>query len=416
VAGGRLAQDPMRMLRLFVPQPVTSDRWHWVFFDKGRGHSTGAGPLDELPQALIKRAERVQVVLPAAFVLITRARLPPSASRRAGSLLAYAVEETTASEPDSNEVNWLGSAQGEEILAVMDRRQLSIWREALATAGINAYSITCETLLLPWQADRWSCVWDGKELFLRSGELEGAVSDDGEQSVPPMALRLWIDASKARNAAPSEIALYTNAQAKLPDLEAWRRLVGVNLKPAGVWERLQAPANAGVEVAVHQRKWRVDSGTLQRLRPAAWIAGIALAIHAGALTFDWVRLSTERNALRTQMESRFRSLFPDAVAVSDPALQMRRKLVEVRRLANKPDESDFAVMLSKATVALKSLPPGALRVISYEGGRMSLEFSADDPALPARLSSMLGQSGFLVAVTAPQSQGKGLATLTLRVP
>ena len=406
----------MRLLRLFVPQSVTPDRWHWVFFDQGSGYSAGAGPLDELPQAQLKRAERVQVVLPAAFVLITRARLPPSASRRAGSLLAYAVEEATASEPDSNEVTWLGSAEGTEILAVMDRRQLSIWRDALAGAGINAYGITCESLLLPWQADRWSCVWDGQELFLRWGELEAAVSDNGEQSVPPLALRLWIEAAKTRNAAPSEIALYTNAEAKLPDLEAWRQLIGVDLKPAGVWERLHAPASAGVDVAVHQRKWRVDSGTFARLRPAAWIAGMALAIHAGALTIDWVRLSNEQKALRTQMESRFRGLFPDAVAVADPALQMRRKLAEVRRAANKPDESDFAVMLSRATTALIALPPGTLRAISYESGRMSVEFAADDPALPAQLSSQLGQAGFLVAATASQGQGRRLATLTLRVP
>lgn len=406
----------MRLLRLFAPRPAMPDRWQWAFFDHPQGYSSGAGPLAELPQALPKRAERVQVVLPAAFVLIARAKLPPAASRRAGSLLAYAVEEATASEPDSNEVSWLGSADGREILAVMDRRQLSFWRDALAGTGISAYSITCESLLLPWQADKWSCVWDGQALFLRTGELEGAASDNGGPSVPPLALRLWLEAAKARNAAPSEIALYTVPQAKPPDLDAWRKEIGVNLKHAGVWEGLRAPANAGVEVAVQHRSWRIDSGTVARLRPAAWIAGAALLIHAGALTIDWVRLSAERNALRTHMESRFRSLFPDAVAVADPALQMRRKLAETRRSANKPDESDFAVMLSKATTALKALPPGALRAISYESGRLSLEFSSDDPALAVRLSSQLGQSGFMVASSVSQSQGRRLATLTLRVP
>jgi len=406
----------MRLLRIFAPQADLPNQWQWALVDEGAGSSNGEGPLSQLPPALLKRAERVQLVLPAAFVLLTPARLPPAANRRSGTLLAYAVEEYTASEPDANEVTWLGSTGDAEVVAVMDRRQLGTWREALGAARIHAYGMTCESLLLPWQAHKWSCVWNGREGFVRTGEFEGAATDCGDRRSPPLSLVLMVEAARARNAAPAEIDLCPTAPDTLPDLEAWRRALGVSIKPAKRWDRLNALPAAGVEIAAQQRKWRVDGQSLARLRPAAWIAGIALAIHATALAVDWARLAAEQKALRGQMETRFRDLFPDALAVADPALQIRRKLAEVRRAANRPDEGDFAVMLSKAAPGLKTLPAGALRAISYESGRMTLDFAPNDPALFGRISAQFAQSGFVVAATASAGPGRRTTTLTLRAP
>ncbi len=84
----------------------------------------GAGRLGELP----RRAERVELVIPAAQVLITRVSLPPAARRHAGAVLAYAVEEMIVGEPDANQVSWLGAvkdAAGDaDVLAVVDREGL----------------------------------------------------------------------------------------------------------------------------------------------------------------------------------------------------------------------------------------------------------------------------------------------------
>ena len=73
-------------------------RCQWALVNDGREPVAGEGPLAELP----RRAERVQLVIPAAQVLITRARVPHAARRRAGSVLAFAVEEKTAGEPHTN--------------------------------------------------------------------------------------------------------------------------------------------------------------------------------------------------------------------------------------------------------------------------------------------------------------------------
>ena len=316
-----------------------------------------------------RRAERVQLVIPAAQVLITRARVPHAARRRAGSVLAFAVEEETLGEPEANQVSWLGSAGDADVLAVVDKQGLTRWLDALDDVGIGAYEVHCETLLLPWAAGEWSLAWDGRDGFVRTGEFEGAATDCGDRQSPPLSLRLALEAAAARNARPDSIAVYTTAPDAALDLETWQRELGVTLRLAGSWDWRTAPPDAGVSLVQARKRWRVLPGALARLRPAAWIVGVALAIQAVALVTDWTLLAREQRALRQQMEARFRAAFPDAVAVVDPALQMRRKLAEARHAAGQPDGGDFLPMIEKVAAALKDLPAGSLRIVSYESGR-----------------------------------------------
>ena len=83
----------MSLLRIYAPLGHAPLRCEWVLIHESRVVQ-GEGPLAELPRG----ADRVQLVIPAAQVLITRANLPPSARRNAGSVLAFALEEATAAE------------------------------------------------------------------------------------------------------------------------------------------------------------------------------------------------------------------------------------------------------------------------------------------------------------------------------
>jgi general secretion pathway protein L len=129
------------------------------------------------------------------------------------------------------------------------------------------------------------------------------------------------------------------------------------------------------------------------------MAAAALAVHAVSLVADWSLLRNEQRGLRAQMEARFRSAFPDAVAVADPVLQMRRQLALARHRAAIPDAGDFAPMIEKVAIAFKDLPPGGLRTVSYESGRMTLELAAMDEKTLRRAVALLIQSGLGVDVT-----------------
>lgn len=401
----------MSLLRIYCSLRDPPHQCRWALIHGGGEPLDGAGALAQLPQ----RAERVQLVLPATEVLITRARLPQSARRQSGSVLAFAVEEQTLGEPDTHQVSWLGSTAGTDVLAVVDRPALKAWRDALESAGIRGYEVHCETLMLPWTTGEWSLAWNGWEGFVRTGEFEGTTTDCGDAGAPPLSLRMMLEEAKTRGEAPASIAMYATASESLPEIEAWQRVLGVALRPAGTWDWRTAPPDAGVSLAQERARWRLVPGTLARLRPAAWIAGAALAIHALALVADWARLASEQRSLRQQMESRFRAAFPDAVAVTDPALQMRRKLSEARHAAGQLDVGDFVPMIVKVAGALKGAPAGGLRILSYESGRMTLELAAVDEANVRRIVSRLLEAGMRAEFSGAATRaGSSTVVLTVR--
>ena len=403
----------MSLLRIHCPLRESPQHCRWALLNGDGSPVVGEGRLADLP----RQAQRVQLVIPAAEVLITRAELPPAARRRAGPVLAFAVEEETAGEPDAMHVSWLGSAGAADVLAVVDRHGLARWREALGPAGIHAYEVHCETLMLPWAPGQWSLAWDGREGFVRTGELEGAATDCGDRETPPLGLRLLLDAAEARHARPAALAIHPATRDAAPDAAAWERSLGVACRVAEPWDWRAAAPDAGVALARERQSWRALSGIAPRLRLAVWIAAGALVLHACALVVDWTRLAGEQRALRQQMETRFRAAVPDAVAVADPALQMRRKLAEARHAAGLADSGDFLPLLEQVAAGTKDLAAGSVRVASYESGRMTLELGAIDEAALRRVTARLREAGLSVdAGAAAARPAGGGAVITVRSP
>jgi general secretion pathway protein L len=183
----------------------------------------------------------------------------------------------------------------------------------------------------------------------------------------------------------------------------------------GPWDWRSAGADAGTALLRERRHWQGLPGLSRRLRPAAWILGIALALHAVMLVSDWMLLAGEQRTLRQGMEARFRAVFPEAVAVVDPALQMRRKLAEARHAAGLSDSSDFLPLIDAAAAAFNSLPPGSVRVVSYETGRLTFELGAMDAAVANRMLARLRQSGLRVDTPATGTQpGRNSMVITVR--
>jgi general secretion pathway protein L len=198
---------------------------------------------------------------------------------------------------------------------------------------------------------------------------------------------------------PDGIAVYVTAPHAEPDLDAWRQTLGVGLYIAGAWDWRKAAAADSAPIAQSSGHTRALSRVAAKLRPAAWMAGAALAIHAFALAGDWALVAGEQHALRRQMETRFRSVFPEAVAVVDPALQMRRKLAETRHSAHRTDEADFAPLIGHAAAALNDSAPGAVRLVTYDRGRLTLHLAPGASALARRTAVRLREAGLIVEMT-----------------
>ena len=401
----------MSLLRIYCSSADSPQRCRWALLDGGRDPVSGEGRLSEAPH----RVDRIQLLIPAAQVRLTRVELPQGAT---GPALAFAIEEETLGDPDAQRVTRIGASGTRAVLAVMAKESLKAWLAALDAQGCRDYELYSEILLLPWIPGQWSLAWDGREGFVRSGEFEGAATDCGDRRSPPLALRLMLEAAAKDGAAPEAIAIYLSANDAdtTPDLTAWQAELGVALRLAGPWSWQAAPAEAGLPLERQRRPWRLPPGLLGRLRPAAWIVGLALAIHAVSLVVDWARLAGEQQHLRKRMVAQFRAAFPDAVAVVDPALQMQRKLADARHQAGLTDGGDFLPMLGSVAGAAKELPAGSLRVVSYESGRMSLEVATEAAAV-RRLVTRLRRAGLNVdsgAATAAATSRSGTTIVTVR--
>lgn len=402
----------MSRLRILCPLSAARTTCEWVWFDDYAAAHPGEGRLEQLPQ----NAAQVELVIAASQVLLARAQLPPASRRRSAALLAYAAEEKLASDPDTNQVSRIGQVGDEDVLAVINRQRLRDWRDALAAVGIHVDAVYCETLMLPRQEGEWTLAWNGLEGCLRTSELEGACTDCGDRQTPPLTLQLLLEHARAHDALPTSIALQASPAAQ-PDLDVWEQKLGVSIRlaPEANWRMASTPA--GIRIEQERQHWHASPLALARWRHIGWIVLAALMLHTTALLVDRTRLGSEQQQLRQQMETRFRSLFPTAVAVADPVLQTRRQLAQARHLANQPDPGDFPVMLGKLTRALSDVPAARLHALSYEDGRMTLAFAAHGDVLTRQLQTRLTKAGFDVEVPeTSRSAARGTLTLTVRSP
>jgi general secretion pathway protein L len=398
----------MSLLRLYCPLLEAPTQCDWALLGDKAGPATGRSLLKDLS----RRADRIQVVLPAADVLITQARLPAAARRGGAAMLAFAIEDRIVNDPEINQVTWLGKTGDDDSLAVFDRQGFERWRKALGDIGIRRFEVQCETLLLPRARDHWSVAWNGREGFVRCGELHAMTTDAGDAKTPPLGLRMLVDEARAAGKHPGAIALHVTHADAAPDLDAWEASLGVPVQLAGTWTWRSAALDAGREIAQESPRWFGIGEAFPRLRLAAWLVAAALLVHGIALAVDWALLAAEQRSLRQQMDARFRATFPDAMAVVDPLLQTRRKLAEARHAVGKPDAGDFLPMVEKVSNELKGLTPGAVRILSYDAGRMVLEANPADERSVSRILERLRQAG----LSADANASAGRATISVRVP
>ena len=124
----------MSLLRIYAPLAEPPTRCQWAPVTDGQQPVAGEGPPAQLP----RRAARVQLVIPAAQALLVRTRVPSAARHRAGTVLAFAVEDQTIDEPDANQVSWLGAAGEDDIVAVIeaeDDQSAAAFAMAVGAAG-----------------------------------------------------------------------------------------------------------------------------------------------------------------------------------------------------------------------------------------------------------------------------------------
>jgi general secretion pathway protein L len=378
----------------------------------GRRDDDGAARAAELP-----RADETCLVLPVGRVAFVRAALPPGPAARLARLAPFAIEDAIVSAPEDVVACVLDEHRdGERLVAVIDREWLAAALAELAHHGIRPARAIVESALVAESPDTWTVVWWGTGGFVALGGIEALALDASIDGRPPLALKLAADEHRRAHRAPRAVRCLLAGGAEAPDTGRWSESLHVPVAVVGNWVPQEIDARTahcpnllpGAGAGAGSPRER-----LARFKPAAIVAAAILAAHGLLTVGDWARLAYEARGLRTDMEAAFRKSFPDAKAVVDPALQMRRNVADLRRAAGEPDAADLVPLLARLAPALAAAGarPQALR---YERGELALDLAVAPDLTREKLAGRLQVPGLRVQVEriAP---GAGGPVATVRI-
>lgn len=347
--------------------------------------------------AAMPRADACELVVPAELILLTRAHLPRGSKPKLRQLLAYAIEDQLGGDPDAVHVA-MGPAlaDGRTTLAAIDKAWLDRVVARLAGAGLRPRSAWPEVLLPALPADGWAVVWDGHGGFLRSGPQAGMAFDGGSAAEPPAALVLSVTEARAAGSAPTRVRLRLPDETPAPDVQAWGEALGLDVETGEPWAPLAHPEAATGGINLLQGAF-APAGAAREWWPAMRVplilAGLIVAVHAGATTVEWWRMKHETRQLRAAMERSFREAFPDARVVVDAPLQMQRNLAELRQTAGQVTPFDFVPLLARTAAALDDDSRNRLRAVQYGSSQLTLELDLPDHAAADALVERLAAAG-----------------------
>lgn len=394
-------------LRVRLPEAVFDEdaECSWVLHEP-----TGRISREGIDRArLLPPAEHVELIAPASRVLLTSTTLPKRNQQRLRQqVLQFAVEDRITVEPERVHVV-LGPRlpDSTHAVAVVDREWLGQWVAAFRDMGRAPRSVFVETCLPPLQADAWTVVWRGADGFVRTGEASGMALDTAGPASPPAVLQLALQEATMKASAPTAVIVHPE-ESSLPDLDGWSSALHVPCVAGETWHWSQWQGPAGLDLLQGELAPRSRlRELLPRLRPAFVIASLILALHIFGTLGHWAVLNHEKSQLQSEMRSIFRTAFPEAQAVVDPPLQMRRQLQALRRAAGEPQSGDFVPLLAQAAQAFAG-DSARVRNVSYDRGRLQIDIELGSRSDAEALLQRLRARGSAASLDAVNPRGAGV--------
>ena len=361
----------------------------------------------ETPIALLPRASAVDIVFDSADVFVTAIEAPKLSDAKLRQALPNMLEDRLLSEssdlhyafepPARSSGTTTLAAQPKIAIAVIDRVLLTRALDVFNEVGIRVRAAYSEIYSIPPPAaGALSVRVDRARGIARSGRHEGFAFDlEGTALPASIALavrqlgvkRLWAfgrDANKLQ-AMGREAGLQVDVSQRDVDLSAAD--TGVNLLQGPF---AQGGLFGGLAIA------GLPKMTMATLKaPLVW-AAVALGTFIVGMNAYFFKLETELRDLRAQMETSFRSAFPEATAVVDPVLQTQRQLGGLRARAGLASADDFSVLNAQLAQLLSTAPLGSVAGLEFRDGSLKVKFkpgTAENPGLQNALRAQAIQQG-----------------------
>ena len=398
-------------LRVLVDDPPEAGRdAAWALFDaQGRLARSGRSAPAAWPAA--ERREAIVAARHGRIVTLALPALPPG---RAESAARFALEDQLADAPEASHVA-LGPTRGSDgwRVAIVAHSWMAAFVAASARHDLvwDRALLESDLALAPARGWRWCAASVTQSGFVRTQRGATLAVGPAQADAPPAELTLAL----ARGGADAPQSIRVDAEGAAPALlNHARTLTGVEFVAGTPWRWADAAPGAfagAIDLLTGPFGARADRpATAWRrvLRPALWIAALALGIHVAATLGQWLWLRWEIAGVGHELTALATLAVPDftagAAAGAPPAVALARRERDLRHRAGLVASDDFLPLLAQAAPALATLPADAIRSLSYGDGHLLLDLQKIDASQPAGLQRELQRAG-LVALAAPTATG-----------
>jgi general secretion pathway protein L len=380
----------MRNTLLLRPDSIEDDSWRWLRLgdDAKPQGSIHAGSLANA--AVEAGGLRVTVLVPGTECLLSQVKIPGRNRQKLLRAVPFALEEQL-----SDEVENLHFAVGKPLadgalpVVVISRNYMQRLMDAVAEAGLDVQQVISELQAIPAAENEISVLLDGEIALVRSGPVAGYVADSEN-------LGLLLAAEPRDEEAPLPVLrLLLREHSLLPDTDAYAaetQLQQFAGDPLTIFARgLDASA-----VNLLQGAFSRTGEWLRLLQP--WRATAALLL-AGVLVsivvmgIDYVRLDSENDRLRAEIEDSFRKALPGVTRIVNPRVQMQQHLDQVLR--SQDAGGGFLGLLARSGTVFKDMQGVEVQGVTFRAGRLDVDLTVSNLQLLDALKQSLSQTGKL---------------------
>jgi general secretion pathway protein L len=416
-------------LLLRIPAPGQEET-EWLSLDESGSALTAKqrGPLSLA--AVLARASRVVALAPATQILLADPELPPGSGVKLARAVPFALEEQLTE--DIDELCFaIGRrhASGRTPVAVVSRKVLRMWLEALAAAGISPEAIYADIAFIPDNPGQTILWLENSRLAVRRpGMMPFAVE------LTPVA-----DALVVAGVIPDPLAPPPGEGAEPQPLESavlyvsreeWARVknefesianrfasLKVQILTDGPlpWLARHLQSTDAVNLLQGEFARTTDYGARwHRWRTAAMLAGGLLLAHMAAAALKIHQANHETKALDGQIAQIFSQVMPNETP-QDARRQMQSRLERVRHSG--PGPQYFLRALEALGNAMSAVPKTTLDSLSYREQSLDMKVSAPSLAALSQLSQLVSKQGLQADIQSSKPVDSGVeAQMQVRAP
>ena len=312
----------------------SADQFEWLVVNtKGKPLSgVGRGSGEEL--ANLCRRKQVVLLAPGADVLLTQVTLPTRNTAGIMRALPYAVEEQLAEDVDAlHFARGSQDSEGTMAVAVIRRQCLDTYLETLSQLGIQPAKVYAAPLLLPREDNTWSILLENDRALLRYGDSQGMELET--DCLAPILGRL-LQEQDAENPPKLKVWYSGDLEPDTGQLAMTGCEIDVVPVPETGMALMASTLAKHTPLDLLQGEYRQQGASLfsfKPWRPALVLLVLAMLVQLAGMGYQHWLLKAEAQALEEEIETLFRSAFPDAgrLVPGRERVLAQQKLAELRR-------------------------------------------------------------------------------------